>query len=525
MKYWREIRQGPLIQQTPDFQNKMTNLKEFEVWFVTGSQHLYGPETLKQVATHSQEIAKALGASPSIPVKVAFKAVLTTPDAITALCQEANNAAKCIGLITWCHTFSPSKMWIYGLKLLRKPILHLHTQHNRNIPWSSIDMNFMNLNQAAHGDREHGFIMSRMRLNRKVVVGFWQDWSVQEKIGSWTRAAAAWADWQGAKFARFGDNMREVAVTEGDKVAAQIKFGFSVNGYGVGDLVQSVDAVTNTAIGKLVQEYEDTYSVATDLRKGGARHDSVREAARIELGIRAFLKAGNFKGFTTTFEDLHGLVQLPGISAQRLMADGYGFGAEGDWKTAALLRAMKVMATALPGGTSFMEDYTYHLDPAGRKVLGAHMLEICPSIADGKPSLQVHPLGIGGKADPARLVFTTPAGPGLNASLIDMGNRFRFLVNEVDVVAPEPPMPKLPVAQALWMPKPNFEDACACWIYAGGAHHTGFSQALTREHLQDFAEIADLECLLIGGDTSVFEFKKELRSNEVYYAVNKGWNG
>jgi L-arabinose isomerase len=458
-----------------------------------------------------------------MPVKVVFKPVLVSPDAISALCQEANHEPDCIGLITWCHTFSPSKMWINGLKLLRKPLAHFHTQYNRDIPWATIDMDFMNLNQAAHGDREHGFIMSRLRLTRKVVVGFWQEISVQEKLGAWARAAAAWADWQGAKFCRFGDNMREVAVTEGDKVAAQIKFGYSVNGYGVGDLVQSVNAVTNAAINKLVQEYEDAYEVAADLRKGGARYESVREAARLELGLRAFLKAGGFKGFTTTFEDLHGLVQLPGISAQRLMASGYGFGAEGDWKTAALLRAMKVMAVGLPGGTSFMEDYTYHLNPGGKKVLGAHMLEICPSIADGKPSLQVHPLGIGGKADPARLVFNTPAGPGLNASLIDLGNRFRLLVNEVDVVAPEQPMPKLPVAQALWVPKPNFADACACWIYAGGAHHTGFSQAVTTEMLDDFAAMAGIELLVIDADTRVRQFKQELVWNDAAYGLKSGW--
>jgi L-arabinose isomerase len=498
-------------------------MKQLEVWFVTGSQHLYGPKTLKQVAAHSQEITRALNSAAAIPVKVVFKPVMTTSDDITALCQEANNASKCIGFITWCHTFSPSKMWINGLKALLKPVAHLHTQYHRDIPWSSIDMDFMNLNQAAHGDREHGFIWSRLRLNRKVVVGFWQEKSVQEKLGAWCRAAAAWHDWQGAKFARFGDNMREVAVTEGDKVAAQIKFGYAVNGYGVGDLVKSINTVSPKAIDQLVQEYQDTYQVAADLRKGGARHDSVREAARIELGLRAFLKAGNFKGFTTTFEDLHGLVQLPGISAQRLMADGYGFGAEGDWKTAALLRAMKVMAGDLPGGTSFMEDYTYHLDPKGKKVLGAHMLEICPSIADGKPSLQVHPLGIGGKADPARLVFNTPAGPALNASLIDIGNRFRLLVNEVDVVKPDQPMPKLPVAQAVWRCRPDFETACASWIYAGGAHHTGFSQAVTTEMLEDFAAIADLEFLLIDKKTTVSEFKKELRWNEVYHALNRGW--
>jgi L-arabinose isomerase len=501
----------------------MLNLKQFEVWFVTGSQHLYGPETLKQVAAHSQEIAKAFNAAATIPVSIVFKPVIKSPAEATALMQAANNAENCIGLITWCHTFSPSKMWINGLKLLTKPLVHLHTQHNRDIPWAAIDMDFMNLNQAAHGDREHGFIMTRMRLTRKVVVGYWQETSVQEKIGAWTRAAAAWADWQDAKFARFGDNMREVAVTEGDKVAAQMKFGYSVNGFGIGDLVKVVNDVAAADIDKLCKQYEAAYEVAPDLRKGGRRHKSVREAARIELGLRVFLKAGGFKGFTTTFEDLHGLVQLPGISAQRLMADGYGFGAEGDWKTAALLRAMKVMATGLPGGTSFMEDYTYHLDPSAKQVLGAHMLEICPTIADGKPSLQVHPLGIGGKADPARLVFNTPAGPGLNASLIDMGNRFRLLVNEVNTIAPEQPMPKLPVAQALWVPKPSFEDACASWIYAGGAHHTGFSQAVTTEMLEDFAEIAGIELVVIDSETKVRDFKQQLRGNEIYYALSQGF--
>jgi len=496
-----------------------------EIWFLTGSQHLYGPETLKTVAIHSQEIAKAFNDSPAIPVKVVFKPVLTTPDAISEVCQEANNAAGCIGVITWCHTFSPSKMWINGLRGLRKPIAHLHTQHNREIPWSSIDMDFMNLNQAAHGDREHGFIMSRMRINRKVVVGFWQEASVQARLGAWARAAAAWHDWQGARFARFGDNMREVAVTEGDKVAAQIAFGFSVNGYGVGELVASVAKVKNAAIDKLVEEYLDTYEAAADVRPGGAHYENVREAARIELGMRSFLKAGGFKGFTTTFEDLHGLVQLPGLAVQRLMADGYGFGAEGDWKTSALVRATKMMGFGLPGGASFMEDYTYHLSNSGKKVLGAHMLEICPSIADGKPSLQAHPLGIGGKADPARLVFNTPPGPGLNASLIDLGNRFRLILNEVDVVKPDHPMPKLPVAQAVWKPRPDFETALACWINAGGAHHTAFTQAATTEMFEDFAEIAGLECVTIAKGTTESEFKKELRWNEVYYYLAHGPQG
>ncbi len=502
----------------------MITLKSREIWFVTGSQHLYGPETLKQVAFHSQEIAKALDAAPAMPLKVVFKPVLTTPDAITALCQEANHAADCAGLITWMHTFSPSKMWINGLRILKKPLLHLHTQFNRDIPWSSIDMDFMNLNQAAHGDREHGFIMARLRLNRKVVVGHWKEKNVQSQLGAWARAAAAWHDWQGARLARLGDNMREVAVTEGDKVAAQIQFGYSVNGYGVGDLVALMNQASDAEIDRLVKEYEGQYALAADLKKGGAKRESLREGARIELGLRAFLTNGGFKGFTTTFEDLHGLPQLPGLAVQRLMAEGYGFAAEGDWKTCALLRAMKVMAAGLSGGTSFMEDYTYHLDSKGMKVLGAHMLEICPSIAAAKPSLQVHPLGIGGKADPVRLVFDTPAGPGLNACLVDLGNRFRLVVNTVDVVDADQPLPKLPVARALWVPHPDLPVSATCWIHAGGAHHTGFSQALTSEHLEDFAEIAGVEHLLIDENTSVREFKKELRWNEVFYAMHKGWN-
>jgi L-arabinose isomerase len=501
----------------------MINLKKHKLWFVTGSQHLYGPETLRQVAAHSQEIARALNAAKAMPVEIEFKPVLKTADEVFELFQKANQAADCIGLITWCHTFSPSKMWINGLKILQKPLLHLHTQYNREIPWSKIDMDFMNLNQAAHGDREHGFIMSRMRRNRKVVVGFWQDETVQNQIGAWSRAAAAWHDWQNAKFCRFGDNMREVAVTEGDKVSAQMRFGFSVNGYGVGDLVKVISDVSDAEIDRLIKDYEASYVVAAALKKDGAMRKSLREAARIELGLRAFLATGNFKGFTTTFEDLHGLVQLPGISAQRLMADGYGFGAEGDWKTCALVRAMKVMAAGLKGGTSFMEDYTYHLEPGNTKVLGAHMLEICPSIAKNRPSLEVHPLGIGGKADPVRLVFDTPAGSAVNASLIDVGSRFRFLVNEVDVVAPDKPLSKLPVARALWKCQPDFETAATAWIYGGGAHHTVFSQAVTTEMIEDFAEMAGVEFLVIDEKTCVREFKKELRNNEVYYGLNSGF--
>ena len=501
----------------------MTTLKQLEVWFVTGSQNLYGSEVLKKVGAHSQEIARFLDGSNSIPVRVVFKAVVKSPAEATAVCVEANAAKDCAGLITWCHTFSPSKMWINGLRQLRKPILHLHTQHNREIPWSSIDMDFMNLNQAAHGDREHGFIMSRLRLNRKVVVGFWQDTPVQQQIGAWCRAAAAWHDWQGARFCRFGDNMREVAVTEGDKVSAQMQFGYSVNGFGVGDLVQRVKAISDREVDQLIGEYEAAYNLAPKLRKAGPMRQSLREAARIEAGLRAFLKQGGFKGFTTTFEDLHGLVQLPGLSVQRLMAEGYGFGAEGDWKTAALVRAMKFMAQGLKGGTSFMEDYTYHLAPKTNLVLGAHMLEICPTIAKAKPNLEVHPLGIGGKADPCRLVFDTPPGAAINASLIDMGNRFRLLVNEVEVVPPEKPLPKLPVARAVWVVKPSLPVGAAAWIYAGGAHHTGFSQALTTEVLEDFATIAGIELVVIDADTQLRRFKQELNWNEVYYGLRNGF--
>jgi L-arabinose isomerase len=499
----------------------MIGLKQFEVWFLTGSQHLYGAEALQQVAQHSEEIVRSLNAAGTIPFKVIFKPVLTTSEEIHNICREANGAPNCVGVVTWMHTFSPSRNWIAGLAALQKPLAHLHTQYNRDIPWSAIDMDFMNLNQAAHGDREFGFIMSRMRLNRKVIVGHWQDAEVQASLSAWTRAACAWHDAQGAKLARFGDNMRSVAVTEGDKVEAQIRLGYAVHGYGVGELVQLVQQVSDAEIDQLVKEYEGQYSIASDLRAGGGRHDSVREAARIEIGLREFLRAGDFKAFTTTFEDLHGLVQLPGLAVQRLMADGYGFGAEGDWKTSALLRAMKVMSAGLEGGTSFMEDYTYHMNPNGMTVLGAHMLEICPSIAEGDVSLEVHPLGIGGKADPARLVFNSQIGPAINVSLMDMGNRFRMVVNDVDVIPPDEPLPKLPVARALWLPRPNFKDALAAWIYAGGAHHTGFSLSLTAEHLGDFADMAGIEFLRIDETTRIADFKNTLHWNEAYYLLKQ----
>lgn len=493
------------------------DLKQFEVWFVTGSQHLYGEETLKKVAEHSQKIAESLNAHGSIPVSIVFKPVVKTPDEIFSICQEANISKNCIGIIAWMHTFSPAKMWIGGLKILQRPLLHLHTQFNRDIPWGDIDMNFMNLNQSAHGDREFGFIMSRMRLNRKVVVGHWEDNEVINQLEIWLRAAAGWHDMQGARFARFGDNMRQVAVTEGDKVEAELKFGYSVNGYGVGDLVQEIQKVSNNDIDELIATYEQQYSITASLLKNGKQHDSLREAARIEKGLRNFLEQGNFKGFTDTFEDLHGLVQLPGLAVQRLMADGYGFGGEGDWKTAALVRAMKVMGGGLKGGNSFMEDYTYHFDPENKMVLGAHMLEICESIAEGKPSCEIHPLGIGGKADPVRLVFNSSAGPAINASVVDMGNRFRLLVNEVVAVAPIQGLPKLPVARVLWKPYPDMKTACAAWIYAGGAHHTCYSQNLTSEHMRDFADMAGVECIVIGKETRIHSLKNELRWNESYY--------
>ncbi|HVZ66338.1 MAG TPA: L-arabinose isomerase [Lacunisphaera sp.] len=501
----------------------MKNLAPAEIWFVCGSQHLYGPGPLKQVAANARSVATALSNSKHIPVPVHFKALLTTPDEITQLCLEANADAKCAGLVLWMHTFSPSKMWIRGLTALRKPFCHLHTQFNRDLPWDQIDMDFMNLNQAAHGDREAGFLHTRLRLGRKVVVGHWSDDEVQQRLGAWARVARAWHDWQGARFVRFGDNMRQVAVTEGDKVAAEIRFGFAVNGHGVGDLVAKISdvGIHDRHVDQLCAEYEDRYKVAKELRQGGARHESLRYGARIELGLRAFLEEGGFKGFTTTFEDLHGLRQLPGLAVQRLMADGYGFGAEGDWKTAALLRAMKVMGDGLPGGTSFMEDYTYHLAPGGHQVLGAHMLEICESIAATKPSLEIHPLGIGGKEDPVRLVFDAPAGPALNASLIDLGNRFRLLVNEVTAVK-TPKLPKLPVARAVWECQPDFKTACAAWIHAGGAHHTGYSYSVTTEQLEDLAEIAGIELAVIDAQTELRGFKQQLRHNDLYYALAQG---
>ena len=492
----------------------MIDLKNFEVWFITGSQHLYGQETLNRVNENAQKIAAGLDQSPAIPVHVRFKTVLTGSEAIFDLCQEANSTKNCIGLITWMHTFSPAKMWINGLHILHKPFLHLHTQFNRDIPWAEIDMDFMNLNQSAHGGREFGFIGTRLGISRKVVVGFWQEKKVQERIGIWTRVAAARHDAQSLRIARFGDNMREVAVTEGNKVSAQIQFGYSVNGYGVGELAASIEKVGETEINALVAGYKNEYTLDKK-----APEDAIRYAAKVELGLRNFLETGGFRAFTTTFEDLHGLKQLPGLAVQRLMQQGYGFGAEGDWKTAALLRSMKVMAAGLPGGTSFMEDYTYHFHPGGHKVLGAHMLEICPSIAEDKPRLETHPLSIGGRDDPPRLVFNVAPGAALNASLIDLGNRFRLIANEVKSVSPDEPLPRLPVARVIWQPEPDLETAAAAWILAGGAHHTCFSQPVSVEYLEDFAEMTGIEFLVIDKKTIMRDFKNQLKWNDLFYKL------
>ena len=493
-----------------------------EVWFVCGSQHLYGPKVLAQVTEHAQTIVTALFECKTLPLPVIFKPVVTTPEKITDLCIAANADKNCAGLIVWMHTFSPAKMWIRGLDLLSKPFLHLHTQFNRELPWDTIDMAFMNLNQSAHGDREAGFLHTRMRRERKIVVGHWSDPEVIQRIDSWQRAVRAWHDWQGAGLCRFGDNMREVAVTEGDKVGAELALGFSTNGYGVGDLVAQVEAVSDGDAAALCGEYEEHYTMAPELQKNGNRHDAVLYSARLELGLRSFLHDGHFKGFTTTFEDLHGLRQLPGMAVQRLMADGYGFAAEGDWKTAALVRAMKVMGLGLPGGTSFMEDYTYDLfAPGSERVLGAHMLEICPSIAADRPAVEIHPLGIGGKEDPVRLVFNATAGQAVKASVIDLGNRFRLVANQVEAITP-PAMPNLPVARAVWHCQPDFKTSCAAWILAGGGHHTAYSYGVTTEMLEDFASIAGIEFAVIDAGTALPAFKQELRNNELYYHLVHG---
>jgi L-arabinose isomerase len=497
----------------------MLDLKKYTFWFVAGSQHLYGSETLKKVEEQSRIIAKALDGDVAIPCRIIFKPILKTPDEIAKLCDEANTDENCAGIITWMHTFSPAKMWISGLSILRKPLLHLHTQFGRDIPWDSIDMDFMNLNQSAHGDREYGFIGARMRIARKVVVGYWEDDELRHRIVVWMRASIGYIECKKLKVARFGDNMRQVAVTEGDKVEAQIKLGWSVNGYGVGDLVKLVNEVSDAEANNLLDEYEEIYEIIPECRVEGTARQAVREQARYEIALKTFMREGGFGAFTTTFEDLYGLKQLPGLAVQRLMEAGYGFGGEGDWKTAALVRIMKLMAAGLKKGTSFMEDYTYHFEPGNEMVLGAHMLEVCPSIAVSRPRIEVHSLGIGAKADPARIVFNGNSGPAINASLVDMGNRFRLILNEVDAVTPKEAMPKLPVARILWKPLPNLKDAAEAWILAGGAHHTAFSFDVTAEHMLDWAEMIGVETLLINKGINMMAFRNELKWNDVIWRI------
>ena len=500
----------------------MKPLAELEIWFVAGTQEMYGSGVIAAVEVHAREIAGALDAEPGIPVQVRDRGVALSPESIRRLCLDANADDACVGVVIWMHTFSPAKMWISGLSALRKPLLHLHTQFNRELPWAEIDMDFMNLNQSAHGDRELGFMQTRMGVRRKTVVGHWRDPAVVHRLAAWTRAACGWHELQQLSVARFGDNMRQVAVTEGDKVEAQLRLGVAVNGYGSNELAHAVEGTADADVDALVQEYEERYDLVPALRAGGERRESLRDAARIEAGLRSFLDAGGFKAFTDTFEDLAELRQLPGIGVQRLMADGYGFGGEGDWKTAALLRAAKVMSAGLDGGSSFMEDYTYDFAAPDGRVLGAHMLEVCPSIADGRPACEIHPLSIGGRADPVRLVFTARTGPAVNVALIDLGDRFRLVVNEVELVQPDEPLPKLPVARALWRPRPDLSTAAEAWLVAGGAHHTVLSDQLDTEVFADFADIGGIELLVIDAETRVRDFARELRWNQAYYRLAAG---
>ncbi|WP_373312437.1 L-arabinose isomerase [Asanoa siamensis] len=493
-----------------------------EVWFLTGSQGLYGEDTLAQVAEQSQRVAAALATSSAVPVRVIWQPVLTSSDAIREVIGRVNSTPSVVGVITWMHTFSPAKMWIAGLDALRKPLLHLHTQADAALPWATIDMDFMNLNQAAHGDREFGFALTRLRVPRTTVAGHVSDPAVAARIGSWARAATGVAEARSLRLARFGDNMRDVAVTEGDKVEAQLRVGVSVSTWGVNDLVSVVDGVSDASIDALVSEYLDLYALADDLRPGGDRHESVRYQARIEAGLREFLATGGMRAFTTNFEDLGGLRQLPGLAVQRLMADGYGFGGEGDWKTSALLRVLKVVGHGLPGGTSFMEDYTYHLASDTPKILGAHMLEVCPTIAGEQPRVEVHPLGIGGRADPARLVFNATTGPGVVVGWSDLGDRFRWVANDIDLVEPDEPLPNLPVARAVWTPRPDFSTATEGWLTAGGPHHTVLSTAVTADEVGVIAEHLGIELVHIDADTTRRGLAKELRWSAAYHRLAQG---
>lgn len=489
------------------------SLKRYEFWFITGSQHLYGPETLKKVEEHSKAMAEALNASSLIPCSVVFKPIVTTPDEITKLIKEANYSDTCSGIITWMHTFSPSKMWINGLISLEKPYLHLHTQFNRTIPNEGIDMDFMNLNQSAHGDREHGFIGTRLRMPRKVIAGYWEDEDVQERIGSWMRSAIGVAVSKGLKVIRFGDNMRQVAVTEGDKVEAQIKLGWQVNTTAVGDLVEEINRVTEEQIDAIIEEYKEKYDFNTD------NISAVRYQAKVEAALKKIMEEGGYGAFTNTFEDLHGMEQLPGLASQRIMEAGYGYGGEGDWKVSAMTHILKQMAEGLKGGTAFMEDYTYDLTKGNELSLGAHMLEVCPTLAAGKPRIEVHPLGIGGKSDPARLVFEGHEGKAIVVSLVDMGGRLRLIVQDVVAVKPIYEMPNLPVARVMWKAMPDLKTGAECWILAGGAHHTVFSYDITAEQMQDWAEMMDIEFVHIKESTTVDSLKQQLFLQDIAWKL------
>jgi len=499
-----------------------TTLEHYEVWFLTGSQNLYGAETLRQVAEQSRAIADALGASSAIPVKIVWKPVLTDSESIRRAALDANSDDRVIGLIAWMHTFSPAKMWISGLDALTKPLLHLHTQANVELPWSEIDFDFMNLNQAAHGDREFGYIQTRLGVSRKTVVGHVSNPAVTHQVGTWTRAAAGWAASRSMKLARFGDNMRYVAVTEGDKTEAELRFGVQVNTWPVNELAEAVHAATDTDISALVAEFDDLYEVAPELRLGGERHESLRYGAAIEIGLKSFLEAGGFSAFTTSFEDLGALRQLPGLAVQRLMEQGYGFAGEGDWKTAILVRVANVMGAGLPGGASLMEDYTYDLTPGAELILGAHMLEVNPALSTEKPTLEIHPLGIGDREDPVRLVFNAAPGPAVVVAMSDMRDRFRLIANVVEVVEPTKALPNLPVGRAVWRPAPDFATSAAAWLTAGAAHHTVMSTAVGIEVFQDYAEMARTELLVIDETTTLRDFGREVRWNQAYYRLAQG---
>ncbi len=489
-----------------------------QVWFVTGSQHLYGPQVLKSVAQNSEEIIAGLNSSDDISVSIANKGTVKTPDEILAVCRAANNDPDCIGLMLWMHTFSPAKMWIAGLTQLNKPFLHLHTQFNAALPWDEIDMDFMNLNQSAHGCREFGFIGTRLNIERKVVVGHWQEPQVHRDIDDWCRAAIGVNAGQHLKVARFGDNMRQVAVTEGNKVSAQIQFGYEVNAYGLGELSDVVNSISDADVNHQLDEYASMYEMSPDLFSDSDLKKLMAQEARLELGMESFLKSVGAGAFTNTFENLTGLTNLPGLATQRLMAKGFGYGGEGDWKTAAMTHIMKVMGQGKPGGTSFMEDYTYNFGEKGQ-VLGAHMLEVCPTIAAAKPRLEVHRHTIGCRCDIPRLIFSGQSGEALNVSIIDLGDRFRMIVNVIDTVTPPQSLPHLPVAHALWEPQPNLNIAAAAWIHAGGAHHAVYSQAVTLPMLADYAEILGIEMVVIDNSTNLRQFKQELRNNGVYYRL------